>query len=125
KVGDAALETLTGLVASRWSVSSDLLDAIEGLAREAALAIAERDGVIEDVEDELFRFARTLAAEPRLRDLLADRARPIDGRLTLLDSLVSEKVQPVTLQLLRQVVRLPRGRQLDAMVDRLAELAAE
>src|SRR5436305_6134248 len=42
KVGDAALETLTGLVASRWSVSSDLLDAIEGLAREAALAIAER-----------------------------------------------------------------------------------
>lgn len=125
KIGDAALKTLQGLVSSRWSRSADLIDAIEALARHAAFAIAERDGVIEDVEDELFRFARTLAAEPRLRDLLADVRQPVDSRLGLLDGLVSDKVQPVTLQLLRQVVRLPRGRALDALVDRLAELAAE
>jgi F-type H+-transporting ATPase subunit delta len=125
KIADATMDTLQNLVSSRWSVSADLIDAVEGLAREAALAIAERDEAIEDVEDELFRFARTLAAEPVLRDLLADVLQPVDGRLGLLDSLVSDKVRPVTLQLLRQVVRLPRGRVLDATVERLAELAAE
>jgi len=112
-------------VSSRWSRGADLIDAIEALARSAVLAIAERDGVLEEVEDELFRFARLLAAEPRLRDLLADVTQPVDGRLRLLDGLLSEKVQPATLQLVGQVVRLPRGRGLDALVGRLAELAAE
>jgi F-type H+-transporting ATPase subunit delta len=125
KVSDPTLATVQDLVAGRWSRSADLVDAIEALGRQALLAIAERDGVMEDVEDELFRFARTLAAEPRLRDLLADQTQPVEGRLGLLDTLVSSKVQPVTLQLLRQTVRLPRGRNLDALVDRLAELAAE
>jgi len=125
KVSDATLETAQSLVAGRWSRTADLVDAIEALARQAVFTIAERDGVIEDVEDELFRFARTLAAEPRLRDLLADETQPVDGRLTLLDPLVAGKVAPVTLQLLQQVVRLPRGRGLDALVDRLAALAAE
>ncbi|HEU5470023.1 MAG TPA: F0F1 ATP synthase subunit delta [Actinophytocola sp.] len=125
KVSDAALEILQGLVASRWSAGGDLVDAVETLARLAALAVAERDDAIEDVEDELFRFARVLAAQPRLRDLLADQLQPVDGRLELLDRLLSGKAHPVTLQLLRQVVRLPRGRNLDAVAARLAELAAE
>ena len=125
KVSDATLDTAQNLVSSRWSRGVDLVDAVETLARQAVLAIAERDDAIEDVEDELFRFARTLAAEPQLRDLLADEAQPVDGRLELLDTLVSSKVQPVTLQLLRQVVRLPRGRSLDSLVARLAELAAD
>lgn len=125
KVSDPTLATLQALAASRWSRSADLLDALEALARQSMLAIAERDGVIEEVEDELFRFARVLSAQPELRELLADRKAPVEGRLGLLDRLVSDKVQPVTHHLLRQVVRLPRGRGLDALVDRLAELAAE
>lgn len=125
KVSDATLEVVQGLATSRWSRSVDLIDAIEALARQAVLAIAERDGVLEEVEDELFRFARTLAAESALRELLADELQPVEGRLRLLDSLLSDKVQPATLQLLQQTVRLPRSRLLDALVERLAELAAE
>jgi F-type H+-transporting ATPase subunit delta len=125
KIADAALRTLTGLVESRWSGARDLVDAVEFLARQALLAVAERDGAIEDVEDELFRFARVLAAEPRLRDLLVDPERPVDERLTLLDGLLADKVSPVTLQLVRQTVRVPRGGSLDAVVERLAELAAQ
>jgi F-type H+-transporting ATPase subunit delta len=125
KVSDATMDLLNRLVSSRWSSSRDLLDATEELAREAALAVAERDGAIEDVEDELFRFARVLAAEPRLRDLLADEAQPADSRLTLLDRLLDGKVRPVTLELLRQLVRVPRARSLDAAVERLAGMAAQ
>jgi F-type H+-transporting ATPase subunit delta len=65
------------------------------------------------------------AATARLRDLLADEGRPADARLALLEELLGGKVQPVTLELLRHVVRLPRGRGLDLVVDRLAALAAE
>lgn len=125
KVSDPTTGTLVGLITSRWSRSIDLVDAAETLARLAALAVAERDGVIEDVEDELFRFARILVAQPRLRELLADELAPVDGRLTLLDGLLADKVRPVTLQLLRAAVQVPRGRNLDAVVERLAELAAE
>lgn len=125
KVSDQTMTALNGLVSSRWSSSRDLLDAVEELGRQSALALAERDGAIEDVEDELFRFARVLAAEPRLRELLADELQPAESRLALLDGLLSDKVRPVTQELLRQVVRVPRGRGMDAAVERLAGLAAE
>ncbi|MFL6142261.1 MAG: F0F1 ATP synthase subunit delta [Labedaea sp.] len=125
KVSDSAMETLHGLVSSRWSTGGDLVDVIETLARHAALAVAERDNALEEVEDELFRFGRVLTAEPVLRDLLANAARPADGRLALLNQVLDGKVNPVTLQLLEQAVRAPRGRNLDALVERLAQLAAE
>jgi F-type H+-transporting ATPase subunit delta len=124
KVTSTTVDILTGLVVSRWSGGTDLVDAVEALARQAALAVAERDGDLEDVEDELFRFARVLAAQPGLRELLADQRGSVDGRLALVDRLVAGKVRPVTMDLLHQTVRVPRGRSLDAVVERLAELAA-
>lgn len=125
KVSDQTMQTLNGLVSSRWSTGRDLVDAVEELATQSGLAMAERDDALEDVEDELFRFARVLAAEPGLRELLADELQPVDSRLSLLDSLVADKVRPITLELLRQTVRVPRGRSLDAVVERLAARAAE
>jgi F-type H+-transporting ATPase subunit delta len=124
KVGDAAVSTVAGLARSRWSTPSDLLEALETLARRAVFVLAERDGVLEDVEDELFRFGRILVAQPRLRDLLDDQTAPADGRVDLLAGLISTKVTPVTRQLLEQTVREPRGRSLELVVGKLAELAA-
>lgn len=125
KVSDVTMETLTGLVTVRWSHPGDLVDATETLARRAQLSVAEQDGSLEDVEDELFRFARVLDSETRLRELLADEATPAAGRIELLDGLVSGKVKPVTYELLWQAVRMPRGRTLDLVVTELAELAAD
>jgi F-type H+-transporting ATPase subunit delta len=124
KVSDAVIEILNGLVSARWSRAGDLVDATEALARRAQLAVAAQDGSLEDVEDELFRFARVLDSETRLRELLADEEQPEQRRLELLDGLVANKVKPVTFELLRQAVRVPRGRTLDAVVNELAELAA-
>lgn len=124
KVSPAAMQTLTGVATDRWSRAGDLVDAIEMLARRALLAVAEQDGSLEDVEDELFRFARVLDSETRLRELLADDAQPAESRIELLDGLVATKVRPVTLELLAQAVRLPRDRSLEAVVNDLAELAA-
>jgi F-type H+-transporting ATPase subunit delta len=98
---------------------------LEILARRVSLLRAEQDGVIEDVEDELFRFSRILAAQPELLTLLAAESTPAEGRVGLLDGVLADKVRPVTKQLLEQAVRLSRGRSLELVVGKLAELAAE
>lgn len=124
KVSDPAVTVVAGLATARWSVQSDLLESLETLARRVVFTLAEREGVLEDVEDELFRFGRILAAQPRLTQLLADQATPADGRVALLATLISGKVTPVTRQLLEQTVREPRARSLELVVGKLAELAA-
>jgi F-type H+-transporting ATPase subunit delta len=124
KVSQPAADTVAGLARSRWSTSVDLLDALETLARRVVLVLAEQEGVLEDVEDELFRFGRILDAQPKLLELLGDESAPVDGRLALLDRLVADKVTPVTRQLLDDTVRVPRGRSLEFVLGELAELAA-
>ncbi|MGH3561479.1 MAG: F0F1 ATP synthase subunit B/delta, partial [Mycobacterium sp.] len=66
KVGDPALALMTTAVAARWSTDTDLIDAIEHVARQALLLRAERENQIDEVEDQLFRFSRILDAQPRL-----------------------------------------------------------
>ncbi|HEX2096062.1 MAG TPA: F0F1 ATP synthase subunit delta [Solirubrobacterales bacterium] len=112
------------LVAARWSRPGDLVTAFESVARQALLAVAEKDGSLDDVEDELFRFGRVVDREPELGSLLSDASTPADGRVALLDRLVGSKASPVTVALLRHSVQLPRSRHLDVVSEELAELAA-
>ena len=118
------LEAVDAAVAARWSRPMDLVDGLETMARNALLGSAEKDGTLDDVEDELFRFGRILDREPELAGLLADTGTPVEGRIGLLDRLVDRKVGTATALLLRQSVRLPRGRHLDRIAEELAELAA-
>ena len=124
KLDRPALEAVAAAVAARWSRPVDLVNALESLARNAALGSADKGDRLDDVEDELFRFGRILDREPELAGLLADTGRPLEGRLGLLDRLLSGKVTPTTATLLRQAVSLPRGRHLDVIAEELAELAA-
>jgi F-type H+-transporting ATPase subunit delta len=124
KVGATALEVAGGLVGSRWSASRDLVEALENVARRAVLGVAEKDGSLDEVEDELFRFGRILDREPQLNSLLANTQQPEEGRTRLLEGVLGDRVTPVVAALLRQTVRLPRGRHLDLAAEELAELAA-
>jgi F-type H+-transporting ATPase subunit delta len=125
RIGRPALDTVSELVTARWSRSIDLVDALESLARRATLAVAEKDGSLDDVEDELFRFGRVLDREPRLNTLLSDVGTPADKRVGLLRDLLGGKVSPVTAALLERTVRSSRRRSLDLVAGELAELAAE
>jgi F-type H+-transporting ATPase subunit delta len=124
QVAAPTLDTAKGLVASRWSQPADLVAAFEAIARQALLAVAEKNRKLDDVEDELFRFGRVLDREPRLAALLADTTTPAERRIGLLDQLIGGKVSPVTAALLHHTVRLPRDRHLDVVCEELAELAA-
>ncbi len=124
KIGRPSLEAVVAAVSARWSRPADLVDALETLARSATLGGVEKDGRLDEVEDELFRFGRILDREPQLAGLLADTGTPADGRVGLLDRMLSGKVSDATLVLLREAVRLPRGRRLDLVAEELAEQAA-
>jgi F-type H+-transporting ATPase subunit delta len=124
KLDRPALEAVAAAVAERWSRPVDLVNALEALARNAALGSAAKSNRLDEVEDELFRFGRILDREPELAGLLADTSRPLDGRTALLDRVLGGKVTPTTATLLNQAVALPRGRHLDVIAEELAELAA-
>jgi len=124
KIDRVALDVVSDLVSSRWSKTVDLVEALEVLARRATLGVAEKDGSLDDVEDQLFRFGRILDRESELATLLADRNTPADKRVALLHTVLGDKVPRVTETLLEQTVRLPRGRNLVVAAEELSELAA-
>jgi F-type H+-transporting ATPase subunit delta len=116
-----------GLVAqaaeAHWSSSSDLADAIEELAIEAYVIAAQFDGKLDDLEDDLFRFSRVIAAQPDLRAALTG---PVDTgpKGDLLNTLLDGKISGPALSLITQVVLHPRGRSPQAALDLSAAIAA-
>ena len=97
---------------------------IQGYA-QALFSVSEAEGVLEDVEDELFRFARMVERQSELREALTDMALPSERKRAMLTDLLEEKATAHTLNLLTFVVESGRARDLRAIVDRLVELAEE
>ena len=110
KVGAATLDVVAGAVRSRWSRMRDLADALETLGVLAHLVAAERAGRADEVEDELFRFARIIELRPDLRDALTNGGVPVENRLGLVRALLENKATSTTVQLVTQLVGHPRGR---------------
>jgi|1186.fasta_scaffold40737_2 F-type H+-transporting ATPase subunit delta len=125
KVSDQALELVTGIVRSRWSDPADLVDAVDALAVTAELFNAERAHRLDAVEDELFRFARMVAADVSLRDAFAARTVGAERKAELVRTLLQGKVSPESLRLAVQAAVSPRGRRTEQVLeDYLAAAAA-
>jgi len=124
KVGEAALETTVAAVEAKWSRPGDLADALERLSVVASAAQAEAEGNLDEVEDELFRFGRIVAANADLRRTLADSAVPAEFKRELLASLLESKVAPASLRLISQLVVHPRGRSLERGLEEYSTLVA-
>lgn len=125
RIGAPALAVLGAVVSARWSTPRDLVDGVEALGAQAGFEQASRSDTLDEVEDELFRFARIIERAPALRLALADPALPQANKLDLLRSLLADKASPVTLALIESVVLAPRGRTPNHAVDELAAQAAE
>lgn len=99
-------------------------DQVRGYA-QAMLEVADAEGVLDTVEDELFRFAKTADTDPRLREALTDIALPAERKRGLLEELLGERANPHTVNLLAFVVEQGRARELGSIVEELVQLAAE
>lgn len=125
KIGDAATQVLRRAVGQRWSDERDLGDALEQLGVEATLTSAERAGRIDDVEDELFRFERTIAGDSGLRDALGDRRRSGKDKAELVGKLLDGKASPETVRLARQAAANPGGRRVERVLESYVAVAAQ
>lgn len=92
-----------------------------------ATAIFEDLGLedLEEIEDELFRFARIVESTPALRTALANRDLGAQARKGVVDQLLEGKVTPTTLELVRYVVEEGRPRDLIGTLDYLVEQTAK
>jgi F-type H+-transporting ATPase subunit delta len=91
----------------------------------ALFAVAGTEGNLAEVEDELFRFARTLEASDELRTTLTDAALPVSQRQQIVEDLLGGKANPVTVALASMVVGVGRSRDLVSIIDELVRLSAE
>jgi F-type H+-transporting ATPase subunit delta len=96
---------------------------IDGYAR-ALFEIARAEGTIDEVEDELFRFARSFESSDALRNTLTDEQVPAGKRQAIVEDLLGGKATETTTQLVSMVVGSGRGRDLPAIIDKLVVRAA-
>ena len=120
----ASAKALLDMVVTGPRLSSVVLvDAVEQIGAAAVFTGAEAGGSLDDVEDQLFRFARLVAREPALRGALVDPGLPDENKLALLDELLGRRADPATVRLVRAVVVHPRGRSVDRAIEELARQA--
>jgi F-type H+-transporting ATPase subunit delta len=91
---------------------------------EALLAVARAEGAVDEVGDELFRFARVLETNDELRTTLTDQQLPVSRRQQIVEDLLGGKAHPITTTLLSMVVGAGRARDLPAIIDDLVDLSA-
>jgi len=124
KVSVAATDLLSFLVSQRWSDDHDLGDATESLAVEAVVASAEAGGRLDDVEDDVFRFGRVVAADSGLRDALSADGGDDDAKVALVEALLEGKAAPEAIVLVLQAAVSPRGRRFGRVLDSYLAIAA-
>ncbi|WP_457101417.1 F0F1 ATP synthase subunit delta [Microbacterium sp. P5_E9] len=112
---------LTTAVAQRWSSSSDLVDGIEELAVRAAA----RSDATADVEGELFRFSRTVAANPELELALGARLGDDSAKAVLIETLLKGRASEPTIVIVSSLARQPRERRIRQLLDRAMSLVAD
>ena len=96
---------------------------IDGYSR-ALFEVARAEGTIDEVEDELFRFARSFESSDELRSALTDDQVPAAKRQAIVEDLLGGKATSTTTQLVSMVVGSGRGRDLPAIIDKLVARAA-
>ncbi|GAA3752249.1 F-type H+-transporting ATPase subunit delta [Spinactinospora alkalitolerans] len=125
KVSPATIIVVSDIVQAKWSGTRDLVDAVEQAAVFATVAGVEGEQRLGELEDELFRFGRIVAAEPGLRSALTREGVAAEHKRTLVENLLSGKAGSATLALISQVVTRPRGRTLEQGIDHFGRLVAE
>ena len=91
---------------------------------EAMFEVARAEGSIDEVEDELFRFARALEGSDELRTALTDPHIPASRRQQIVEDLLGPRATSTTTALVSMVVGIGRGRDLPAIIDSLVQKSA-
>jgi F-type H+-transporting ATPase subunit delta len=96
---------------------------VEAYAR-ALFEIAQAEGSLERVEDELFRVARAFESNDQLRSTLTDSTLPADRRQQVVEQLLGAKASATTVQLVSMLVTSGQVKEMPAIIDSLVKRAS-
>lgn len=120
KAPKAALDQVASLVQLSWSAPADLLAGIEQLAVRLASQAAGSTELI----GELVQVGRIIRGHSDLQLALSDKRAAADAKMALVDSLLNKKASVLTVEIVKHIVALPRGRRVsDALADAAAMVA--
>jgi F-type H+-transporting ATPase subunit delta len=123
KVDRAVVDLVAEAATLRWAGGRTFAAALERQALRAQLVTADRRGELEDVEDQLFRFARFVESSPDLRNVLGDRAIDRSRRQELVGELLSGRATESTIVLAKRAV-VARERTFAQTIEGYVTLAA-
>jgi F-type H+-transporting ATPase subunit delta len=123
KVDKAVVDLVAEAATLRWAGGRTFAAALERQALRAQLVTADRRGELEDVEDQLFRFARFVESSPDLRNVLGDRAVDRSRRQELVGELLSGRATESTIVLAKRAV-VARERTFAQTIEGYVTLAA-
>jgi F-type H+-transporting ATPase subunit delta len=99
-------------------------DRIDAYA-ESVLGLIQAEDDLDEVTDELFRFARALEASDDLWRTLGDAQLPVERRQQVVVDLLGGKASPVTTAIITLLVGTGRARDIPAVVDLVVDRAAK
>jgi F-type H+-transporting ATPase subunit delta len=102
----------------------DTDDLVRGYA-QALFAVASAEGELEQVETQLFAFAKLLERDDRVRDALVNPQLPAENKRNLIAETLGDRGNPITVNLLAFLAEQGRGREIDRIVSAMAEVGAE
>ena len=123
KVSRTAVNVVVEATGMRWSGGQTFVAALERQAVRAQLLTADRSGVLDETEDELFRFDRLVESDPELRNALSDRTMPVAARQDLVGELLAHRATAPTVALARRAVAA-RERTFAHTIESYVQLAA-
>jgi len=100
-----------------------MADRIDGYA-QGIFDIAQAEGSLEKVENELFQFSQLFQGNEQLRERLTDQSLPVEKRQAIVEDLLDQKATPLTVNLISFIVGAGRARELPDIADRLVQRAA-
>ena len=103
-------------------MASDRL--VRGYA-EAFYTIADVEGELDAVTDQLFAFGKLLDRDTRVRMSLTDASLPEENKVGLVRDVLGERANPIAVNLLALVIRQGHAREAGRIVEELASVAAE
>lgn len=123
-LGAPALRVIEFAAGLRWGTPNDLVRGLASAGIRASLAEAERRGDLDQIEDEIFRFTRIVAANGELELALSDPAISASARDGLLDELLGSRMAGAGLAAVKYVLNNRGGRSVNDSLNELVAMAA-
>jgi F-type H+-transporting ATPase subunit delta len=92
---------------------------------EGLLEIAEAEGELEPVEDQLYAIAKLTETDPRVRAAITDASLPAENKRALVRDVLGERANPLAVNIFGFIVEQGRAREAPRIIEELANVAAE